>query len=156
MFEDDCRNLKVPHSLGMRTVHVAPTSSPAPHIMHHTDDISAFLAKLSLDVPNCVILRLYRRKASHRCTPTIPYGVQNDTTLTNRPHLHNDRAPQYTRYSLHYLYGLDHVGLSDSQVGPTSAVLTCGLSCPNTDVLACADFTRLARLETTPPQAIVG
>ena len=47
MFEDDCRNLKVPHSLGMRTVHVAPTSSPAPHIMHHTDDISAFLAKLS-------------------------------------------------------------------------------------------------------------
>jgi putative hydrolase of the HAD superfamily len=30
----------------MRTVHVAPTPEPAPHIHHHTDDLSAFLARL--------------------------------------------------------------------------------------------------------------
>jgi len=87
---------------------------------------------------------------------STPYGVQNDTILTNRPHLHNDGAPQYTRHSRHYLYGLGYVGFSDCQVGPTSVVLTSGLSCPDTDVLACADFTRLARLETNAPQAIVG
>ena len=43
MFEDDPRNLSVPHSLGMRTVHVAPEPLPQPHIEHHTDDLSAFL-----------------------------------------------------------------------------------------------------------------
>ena len=46
MFEDDVRNLAVPHDLGMRTVHVAPTPQPAPHIHHHTDDLAAFLARL--------------------------------------------------------------------------------------------------------------
>ncbi|MFN6925626.1 MAG: pyrimidine 5'-nucleotidase [Tabrizicola sp.] len=46
MFEDDPRNLAVPHSLGMRTVHVAPEPRPAPHIHHHTDDLAAFLARL--------------------------------------------------------------------------------------------------------------
>lgn len=46
MFEDDTRNLAVPHALGMRTVHVAPAPDPAPHIHHHTDDLAAFLAGL--------------------------------------------------------------------------------------------------------------
>jgi len=46
MFEDDPRNLAVPHGLGMRTVHVAPEPAPAPHIHHHTDDLSAFLSQL--------------------------------------------------------------------------------------------------------------
>jgi putative hydrolase of the HAD superfamily len=47
MFEDDARNLAVPHSLGMRTVHVAPQPEPADHIHHHTDDLAAFLARLT-------------------------------------------------------------------------------------------------------------
>jgi putative hydrolase of the HAD superfamily len=47
MFEDDTRNLAVPHALGMRTVHVAPKPDPAPHIHHHTDDLAAFLARLA-------------------------------------------------------------------------------------------------------------
>lgn len=47
MFEDDPRNLAVPHALGMRTVHVAPQPQPAPHIHHHTDDLTAFLARLT-------------------------------------------------------------------------------------------------------------
>jgi putative hydrolase of the HAD superfamily len=46
MFEDDARNLAVPHDLGMRTVHVAPNPAPAPHIHHHTDDLAAFLSRL--------------------------------------------------------------------------------------------------------------
>ncbi len=46
MFEDDVRNLAVPHALGMRTVHVGPMPLPAPHIHHHTDDLSAFLSHL--------------------------------------------------------------------------------------------------------------
>ncbi len=46
MFEDDARNLAVPHALGMRTVHVAPGAEPADHIHHHTDDLTAFLARL--------------------------------------------------------------------------------------------------------------
>jgi putative hydrolase of the HAD superfamily len=47
MFEDDARNLAVPHALGMRTVHVAPSHEPAPHIHHHTDDLAAFLSHLA-------------------------------------------------------------------------------------------------------------
>lgn len=47
MFEDDPRNLSVPHDLGMKTVHVAPLADPADHIHHHTDDLSAFLARLT-------------------------------------------------------------------------------------------------------------
>jgi putative hydrolase of the HAD superfamily len=47
MFEDDSRNLVVPHGLGMRTVHVAPSSEPAPHIHYHTSDLPAFLARLA-------------------------------------------------------------------------------------------------------------
>ncbi|WP_333814688.1 pyrimidine 5'-nucleotidase [Tabrizicola sp.] len=46
MFEDDARNLAVPHTLGMKTVHVAPRPQPADHIHHHTDDLAAFLARL--------------------------------------------------------------------------------------------------------------
>lgn len=46
MFEDDARNLAVPHALGMKTVHVGPAPQPADHIHHHTDDLAAFLARL--------------------------------------------------------------------------------------------------------------
>jgi len=46
MFEDDPRNLAVPHAMGMKTVHVAEAAAPAPHIHHHTDDLSDFLSRL--------------------------------------------------------------------------------------------------------------
>jgi putative hydrolase of the HAD superfamily len=49
MFEDDPRNLQVPHSLGMRTVHVAPAALPkleAAHIHHHTADLGGFLHQI--------------------------------------------------------------------------------------------------------------
>lgn len=46
MFEDDPRNLAVPHGLGMRTVHVAPTAEPADFIDHHTADLPGFLSRL--------------------------------------------------------------------------------------------------------------
>ncbi|MFD1912788.1 pyrimidine 5'-nucleotidase [Halodurantibacterium flavum] len=46
MFEDDPRNLAVPHGMGMRTVHVAPVPLVADHIHHHTDDLPGFLAQL--------------------------------------------------------------------------------------------------------------
>lgn len=47
MFEDDPRNLSAPHAMGMRTVHVAPDATGAAHIHHHTDDLTAFLARLT-------------------------------------------------------------------------------------------------------------
>lgn len=43
IFEDDPRNLAAPHAMGMRTVHVAVTPEPRPHIHHHTDDLTGFL-----------------------------------------------------------------------------------------------------------------
>lgn len=46
MFEDDARNLAAPHEMGMRTVHVAATPWPAPHIHHHTDNLAQFLSRL--------------------------------------------------------------------------------------------------------------
>lgn len=46
MFEDDPRNLAVPHAKGMRTVHVAPHRAEGAHIEHHTDDLAGFLAAL--------------------------------------------------------------------------------------------------------------
>ncbi len=46
MFEDEPRNLAVPHAMGMKTVHVAPASVPEDHIHHHTDDLSGFLAQV--------------------------------------------------------------------------------------------------------------
>jgi putative hydrolase of the HAD superfamily len=52
MFEDDPRNLAVPHEMGMRTVHVAETPVPAPHIEHHTSDLAAFLARLNAPRPH--------------------------------------------------------------------------------------------------------
>jgi putative hydrolase of the HAD superfamily len=47
MFEDDARNLQVPHAMGLCTVHVAPEAEPAPHIHHHTADLAGFLARLT-------------------------------------------------------------------------------------------------------------
>ena len=47
MFEDDPRNLAVPHALGMRTVHVAPERLEAAHIHHHTDNLTDFLGQLT-------------------------------------------------------------------------------------------------------------
>lgn len=46
MFEDEARNLAVPHALGMRTVHVHPVADPHDHIQHHTDDLAEFLSQL--------------------------------------------------------------------------------------------------------------
>jgi putative hydrolase of the HAD superfamily len=46
MFEDDPRNLRVPHAMGMRTVHVAPEAEAEAFIEHHTDDLGGFLARL--------------------------------------------------------------------------------------------------------------
>jgi putative hydrolase of the HAD superfamily len=47
MFEDDARNLTVPHAIGMRTVLVAPDADPAPHIDHHAPDLTAFLTAIA-------------------------------------------------------------------------------------------------------------
>ncbi len=46
MFEDEARNLAVPHALGMRTVLVHGTAMEAAHIHHHTDDLTEFLSQL--------------------------------------------------------------------------------------------------------------
>jgi len=45
MFEDDPRNLEIPHDLGMRTVLVGPPE-PRDYIHHQTQDLTAFLSKL--------------------------------------------------------------------------------------------------------------
>ena len=47
MFEDDSRNLKAPHAMGMRTVHVAAERAPGAHIQFHTDDLNRFLNALN-------------------------------------------------------------------------------------------------------------
>lgn len=47
MFEDEARNLAVPHALGMRTVHVAPEPLDAGYIHHHTTDLAAFLTEIA-------------------------------------------------------------------------------------------------------------
>jgi putative hydrolase of the HAD superfamily len=47
MFEDDPRNLAAPHAMGMRTVLVTPEPDPAPHIHHHTADLTPFLRQLT-------------------------------------------------------------------------------------------------------------
>lgn len=46
MFEDDSRNLAVPHALGMGTVLVGPDPDPAPHVHFHTTDLTAFLRRI--------------------------------------------------------------------------------------------------------------
>ncbi len=43
MFEDDPRNLAVPHAMGMQTVLVASDPVQARHIRHNTDDLASFL-----------------------------------------------------------------------------------------------------------------
>lgn len=48
MFEDDPRNLKVPHDLGMMTVLIGE-EPPAPHIHHSTQDLTDFL---TIALPN--------------------------------------------------------------------------------------------------------
>ena len=50
MFEDDPRNLAIPHALGLRTVLVTAPGAPEevhPHVDHRTDDLAAFLAQLA-------------------------------------------------------------------------------------------------------------
>ncbi|MFT4013107.1 MAG: pyrimidine 5'-nucleotidase [Paracoccus sp. (in: a-proteobacteria)] len=61
MFEDDPRNLAVPHALGMRTVLVgagrsgpddpAPDSDHGPHVHHRTGDLADFLRRLAIQEP---------------------------------------------------------------------------------------------------------
>jgi putative hydrolase of the HAD superfamily len=46
MFEDDPRNLAVPHRLGLRTVLVGP-GEEHPHVHHRTEDLAGFLALLA-------------------------------------------------------------------------------------------------------------
>ncbi len=46
MFEDEARNLRVPHALGLTTIHVAPAAAPDPFIHHHTTDLGQFLQTL--------------------------------------------------------------------------------------------------------------
>ena len=48
MFEDDVRNLRAPHDLGLETVWVAPGAEdlPAPdHVLHRCTDLAAFLER---------------------------------------------------------------------------------------------------------------
>lgn len=47
MFEDEPRNLAVPHALGMRTVHVHANPHEDDHIHHHTDHLADFLSQLA-------------------------------------------------------------------------------------------------------------
>ena len=46
MFEDDERNLKVPHARGMKTVLVTPEPAAFDHVHYHTDDLAGFLSRL--------------------------------------------------------------------------------------------------------------
>ena len=45
MFEDDVRNLAVPHALGMRTV-LVHGEAPADHVHHQTHDLPDFLSRV--------------------------------------------------------------------------------------------------------------
>jgi len=45
IFEDESRNLAVPHAMGMHTVLVGPTLE-AEHIQHQTSDLAGFLSQL--------------------------------------------------------------------------------------------------------------
>lgn len=47
MFEDEVRNLAVPFEMGLRTVHVAPEPTGDDFVHFHTDDLTAFLRKIS-------------------------------------------------------------------------------------------------------------
>lgn len=46
MFEDEARNLRVPHDMGMGTIHVSPSPETAEHIHHGTNDLTQFLRAL--------------------------------------------------------------------------------------------------------------
>ena len=49
MFEDDPRNLKVPHDLGLETVWIVPDADPRPtpeHVDHRAEDLARFLERL--------------------------------------------------------------------------------------------------------------
>ncbi len=46
MFEDTAANLRVPHRLGMATIHVAPRRAPGAHVHHHAHDLRAFLSQI--------------------------------------------------------------------------------------------------------------
>ncbi len=46
MFEDDPRNLLVPHQMGMACVHIAPKPLRAFHLHHHHTDLTAFLGQI--------------------------------------------------------------------------------------------------------------
>lgn len=46
-FEDDPRNLRVPHETGMTCVHVAESTATGAHIHHHTNDLAAFLRDIA-------------------------------------------------------------------------------------------------------------
>ncbi|WP_308915205.1 pyrimidine 5'-nucleotidase [Jannaschia sp. LMIT008] len=43
MFEDTARNLRVPHAMGLRTVHVSAHPDAGSHVDHHAPDLTAFL-----------------------------------------------------------------------------------------------------------------
>ena len=47
MFEDDIRNLRVPHAMGMRTVLVHTDGPEEDHIHHRTTDLPHFLSQLA-------------------------------------------------------------------------------------------------------------
>lgn len=49
MFEDDPRNLAVPHARGMGTVLVGARAIEGPHIDHHTADLAGFLTQVMQD-----------------------------------------------------------------------------------------------------------
>ena len=46
IFEDEARNLVVPHALGMRTVHVHREKGDHDYVHHHSDDLTDFLSQL--------------------------------------------------------------------------------------------------------------
>jgi putative hydrolase of the HAD superfamily len=46
MIEDEARNLRVPHALGMRTVHVHHPKGDHDFVHHHSDDLTDFLSQL--------------------------------------------------------------------------------------------------------------
>ena len=49
MFEDDPRNLKVPHEMGLETVWITPGDDPRPrpdHVDHRAEDLAGFLGRL--------------------------------------------------------------------------------------------------------------
>ncbi len=47
MFEDEARNLRVPHKMGMKTVLVSERANEESHIQHQTGDLTEFLKQIS-------------------------------------------------------------------------------------------------------------